>query len=81
MNQAQNLTFLMDDQVNREGIEYKNKLYYRVPDLVQVSVFDGNSLLARRKVNVEQYGEVLQFPSMFLMDEEQFIKFYREEDQ
>ncbi len=76
-----NLKFLMDDKVNREGLEYKNKLYYRVPDLARVKVFDGNTLLATRKVNVEQYGEVLMFPSMFLMDEEKFIEFYREEDE
>ncbi len=81
MDQTRNLSFLMDDQVNREGLQYKNKLYYRVPDVVQVKVFDGNKLLATRKVNVEQYGEVLQFPAMFLMDEEQFIEFYREEDE
>ncbi|PLX12713.1 MAG: hypothetical protein C0597_12675 [Marinilabiliales bacterium] len=79
-NQTRNLSYLMDDQVNREGMEYKNKLYYRVPDQVQVRVFDGNNLLARRKVHVEQYGEVLQFPAMFLMDEEKFIEFYRDED-
>ena len=76
-----NLKFLIDDKVNREGLEYKNKLYYRVPDLTQVKVFDGNTLLATRKVNVEQYGKVMLFPSMFLMDEEQFIEFYREEDE
>jgi len=80
MSQIKNLSFLMDDQINREGLEYKNKLFYRVPDLVQVKVYDGNKLLATRKVNVEQYGEVLQFPTMFLMDEEKFIEFYREEE-
>lgn len=81
MNQTKNLSFLMDDKVNREGLEYKNKLYYRVPDVVQVKVYDGNNMLASRKVEVEQYGEVLQFPAMFLMDEEEFIEFYREEDE
>jgi hypothetical protein len=81
MNQTRNLSFLMDDKINREGMEYHNKLYYRVPDVVQVKVFDGNTMLASRKVQVEQYGEVLQFPAMFLMDDEQFIEFYREEEE
>ncbi|MFC2151170.1 DUF4831 family protein [Bacteroidota bacterium] len=79
-DQTKNLSFLMADQINREGVNYKNKLYYRIPDLVQVKIFDGNTLLATRKVNVEQYGTVVLFPAMFLMDSEKFIDFYREKE-
>ena len=79
-DQTKNLSFLMSDQINREGTEYYNKLFYRIPDLVQVKVFEGNTLLASRKVNVEQYGIVVPFPAMFLMEDESFIEFYREEE-
>jgi len=79
-DQTKNLSYLMSDQINREGTEYNNKLYYRIPDLVQVKVYEGNTLLAMRKVNIEQYGIVVPFPAMFLMDDEKFIEFYREED-
>ena len=80
-DQTKNLSYLMSDQINREGTVYKDKLYYRIPNLVQVKVFDGNTILATRKVNIEQYGIVVPFPAMFLMEDEKFIEFYREEDE
>ncbi len=79
-DQTKNLAYLFSDQINREGITYKDKIYYRIPDLVTVKVYDGNSLLAKRKLNVEQYGTIVQFPAMFLMNEESFIEFYRKEE-
>lgn len=79
--QTKNLSYLMSDQINREGTVYKDKLYYRIPDVAQVKVFDGNTILATRKVNIEQYGIVVPFPVMFLMEDEKFIEFYREEDE
>jgi len=75
-----NLAYLMADQVNREGTEYKNKLFYRIPDLAQVGVYDGNTLLATRKINIEQYGVIIQIPAMFLMEDQTFIEFYREKE-
>jgi hypothetical protein len=80
-DQTKNLSYLMSDQINREGTVYKDKLYYRIPNLVQVKVFDGNTILATRKVNIEQYGIIVPFPAMFLMEDEKFIEFYREEDE
>lgn len=59
----------------------QNNLYYRVPDLVQVKVFDGSSLIASRKVKVEQFGKIILIPNVFLMNDEKFIEFYREEDE
>ncbi len=79
-DQTKNLSYLMSDQINREGTVYKDKLYYRIPDVAQVKVFDGNTILATRKVNIEQYGIVVPFPAMFLMEDEKFIEFYREDD-
>ncbi|NOQ27277.1 MAG: DUF4831 family protein [Bacteroidales bacterium] len=78
--QLDNFSFLMLDQINRQGTEYKDKFYIRMPDLVNVKVFDGNKLLAKRKINIEQYGVVIPIPSMFLMGNEKFIEFYREDE-
>ncbi len=78
-DQLNNFSFLMSNQINRSGTEYKDKFYIRIPDLVNVKVFDGNKLLAKRKVNIEQYGVVVPIPSMFLMGNEKFIEFYRED--
>ncbi|MDA3953312.1 MAG: DUF4831 family protein [Bacteroidales bacterium] len=79
-DQLNNFSFLMSDQINRPGTEYKDKFYIRIPDLVNVKVFDGNTLLAKRKVNVEQYGVIVPIPSMFLMGNEKFIEFYRDDE-
>lgn len=79
-DQLNNFSFLISDQINRTGTEYKDKFYIRIPDLVNVKVFDGNTLLAKRKVNIEQYGVVVPIPSMFLMGNEKFIEFYREDE-
>lgn len=78
-DQTKNLAYLFSDQINREGTTYKDKIYFRIPDQATVKVFDGNSLLAKRKVTIEQYGTIVQFPAMFLMNEENFIQFYRKE--
>ena len=79
-DQTKNLQFLIDDQINREGLEFKNKLYYRIPELTLVEIFDGNKLLAKRKVNVEQYGITVSLPAVFLMNDETFIEFYRKKE-
>jgi len=79
LNHTHNLDFLFADQINREGTTYKNKLFYRIPDQAFIHVVDGNQLLAKRKLIIEQFGTVVQIPSMFLMDNEKFIEFYRED--
>ncbi len=80
LNHTENLDFLLADQFNREGTSYQNKLFYRIPDQAFIQVIDGNQLLAKRKITIEQFGTVVQIPSMFLMDDEKFIEFYKEED-
>jgi len=80
LNHTQNLDFLQSSPVNPEEEKSKNKLFYRIPDQALVQVIDGNQLLAKRKLTIEQFGTVVKIPSMFLMDEEQFIEFYREEE-
>ncbi|MEA2106380.1 MAG: DUF4831 family protein [Bacteroidota bacterium] len=80
LNHTKNLDFLLADQINREGTNYKNKFFYRIPDQAFIQVVDGNQLLAKRKLTIEQFGTVVQIPSMFLMDEEKFIEFYRDEE-
>ena len=80
MGLTKNLSYLISDKINRKGTEYNDKLYYRIPDAVEVKVFDGKIMLTRGKVDVAQYGAVVLFPNMFLLDDEKFIEFYREEE-
>ena len=77
-NQTKNLNYTIEDQINREGFDYKNKLFYRIPEMTKVEIFDGNKLLAKRKVNIEQYGITISLPASFLMNEESFIEFYQQ---
>ena len=79
-NQTKSLSNLISTQVNQEEKANNNNLYYRVPELAQVKVFDGSSLIATRKVKIYQFGESIIFPALFLMDEEKFIEFYYEND-
>ncbi|MBI9052508.1 MAG: DUF4831 family protein [Bacteroidales bacterium] len=55
-----------------------NNLFYRLPVLTHINVKDGNIQIAGRKVNICQYGEIILFPAIYLMDSEKFIEFYYE---
>ena len=57
-----------------------DNIYYRLPELTQVSVFDSNALLAKRKIKVYQFGNTILLPTMYLIDEEKFIEFYYEKE-
>jgi hypothetical protein len=81
LKQVESLSNLIYKNDNPEEPRYHDKIYYRIPDLVKVKVYDGSSLIAIRKVPVEQYGQIVQIPAMYFMDEEAFIEFYREEDE
>ena len=81
LKQVQKLSNAFVENESVKEPHYKDKIYYRLPDLVKVKVYDGSSLIATRKIPVEQYGEVIQIPAMFLMDDERFIEFYREDEE
>ena len=81
LKQVEPISNLIYKNENPEEPRYRDKIYYRIPDLVKVKVYDGSSLIALRKVAIEQYGQVVQIPAMYFMDEEAFIEFYREEDE
>lgn len=71
INEIQNLSKL--DQLS---ISEKDKLYYRIPQLTNISIIDGSSYIAGRKLKMYQYGETLEIPAMYLLDKERFIQFY-----
>lgn len=79
MNQVQGISSVFEHKQDTEEA-FKDKIHYRIPNMAQVKVYDGSSLIATRKTHVEQYGEIIQIPSIFLMDDEKFIEFYREEE-
>ena len=78
-NQTKSLSNLFPNYVNQDGVVNNDNLYYRVPELAQVKIYDGSSLIATRKVKIDQFGETILFPLMFLMEEESFIEFYYDE--
>ena len=80
LQQTKNLSGIFQESGTDEESEFKNKFYYRVPDLVNVKIFDGGALIASRKLDVEQFGEIIQIPEIFLMEEEKVIEFYQKED-
>ena len=45
-----------------ESMSYENKVFYRVPEMVQVKVTCGNATLLEDRVNVNQLGAVLMAP-------------------
>lgn len=80
LQQTKNLSGIFQETESEEESAYKNKFYYRIPNLIRVKMFDGSSLIASRKMNVDQFGEIIQIPEIFLMDEEKIIEFYKQED-
>ncbi len=67
------------DKINRIGANYKNKLYYRIPDNSIIKIFDDKTEIANCKFKVEQFGVTIPFPAKFLTDDESFIEFYKNE--
>ena len=55
-------------------------LFYRLPELTQINVLDGSSLIAKRKIQISQFGNVIPFPIMFFMENESFIEFYQDKN-
>ncbi len=76
-----NLTSSLERILNKRHFEENEEpaLYYRIPDNATMRLMDGGSMLARARLSVEQFGSVVPIPAKFLMDEETFIEFYREE--
>lgn len=79
LDQTKTLSDLISNYVHIGEEVHNDNLFYRVPELAQIKIFDGSLLIASRKVKVDQFGKIILYPIMFLMDEEKFIEFYREE--
>jgi hypothetical protein len=67
-------------QININNPNEHDNLYYKLPELTKVSIFDSNSLLANRKIKVYQFGNTILLPTIYLMDKEKFIEFYYEKE-
>ncbi len=77
LDKTKNLSFIVND-LNKEGSLYKDKLFYRFPDQAIIRLIDGKKKIADRKLNIEQFGIITTIPTIFLMDEENFIEFYQD---
>ena len=45
-----------------ESMSYENKLFYRIPDMAQVTVSCGNQALLEDRVTINQLGALLMAP-------------------
>jgi hypothetical protein len=79
VNLTKNLSYVVND-LNKEGSNYKNKLYYRFADKAIIRLIDGNKKIADKKISIQQFGIITSVPTNFLMDEESFIEFYQKKD-
>ncbi len=60
------LTVLNNTQPDREGKKY-DKLYYRVPDIADVTISMGQDVLFSSRRLVYQFGQVIQLPSNYII--------------
>jgi len=57
--------FVMQDEEKPPSVP----LYYRIPDVVEITVVDGRNILGHKKSLVYQFGKVVNLPSNFLIRE------------
>jgi hypothetical protein len=46
-----------------------DRLFYRIPDVAGVQLTDGNKIIARKRILVSQYGNLVNLPADFLWEE------------
>lgn len=46
-----------------------DRLFYRIPDVAGVQLTDGNNMIARKRILVSQYGNLVNLPADFLWEE------------
>jgi hypothetical protein len=63
---TKDITLISREQSAVQGIT-SDKVYYRIPDMVNIKVIAGNELLYSSRKLVYQFGEILQLPSNYLI--------------
>ncbi len=65
-NKTKNLTVINRVQTKSEDQKY-DKLYYRVPDVVDIKINLGTDELLRSRKLIYQFGEVIQLPANYII--------------
>jgi hypothetical protein len=65
-HKTKNLTIIAKNQLQHTGAGF-DKLYYRVPDVVNIRISLGNEFLFNSRKLVYQFGEVVQLPENYLI--------------
>jgi hypothetical protein len=65
-HKTKNLTIITKNQAQQSGSRF-DKLFYRVPDMVNMKISIGNEFLFNSRKLVYQFGEVVQLPSNFII--------------
>lgn len=64
---TKDLTYISRPQAITEPVQKFDKLYYRVPDVVTVSIKEGSKNLYNSRKLIYQFGEVIQLPANFII--------------
>jgi len=63
---TKDLTIINNDQSKADGKKY-DKLYYRVPDVVDLKISLGSEKLFNSRKLIYQFGEVVQLPANYII--------------
>ncbi len=64
---TKDITFVVKPQLSDEQNEAYDKLFYRIPDVVTVSIKKGDVQLFNTRKLVYQFGEVVQLPANYIL--------------
>jgi hypothetical protein len=64
---TKDLTYITRPQAVNEPVQKFDRLYYRVPDVVTVTIKEGSKNLYNSRKLVYQFGEVIQLPANFII--------------
>jgi hypothetical protein len=63
---TKDLTIVAKPKIDSEGEVY-DKLFYRVPDIVNIKISSGNVVLFNSRKLIFQFGEVIQLPANYII--------------
>lgn len=58
------------------GVAPEKLIFYRIPDLADVSISDGKNILFKDRMTIAQFGKIANMPAEVLLNENYSIEFY-----
>jgi hypothetical protein len=66
-NKTRNLNLIVKPVTSEKGAGAPDKLYYRVPDVVDIMISSGNDILYTGRKLIYQFGSTVTLPSNFII--------------